>query len=82
MDILKRLSEWSELDWRIAIILMVVILLFWTSFLFLIHIFIVRRNVKIVQDKYERLVKPYLFGDNNQTVKEQVSMKSVNRENW
>ena len=82
MDILKRLSEWSDLDWRIAFAFLLVTLLLWTSFLFFIHVLIVRKNVKAVQSKYERLVKPYLFGDNNQTVKEQVSMKKVNKENW
>ena len=54
----------------------------WTIILFIAHILLVRRNVKAVQDRYEELVKPYLFGDNNQTVKEQLDMKNINKKNW
>ena len=80
MEILSRLSEWSELDWHIAMTFIGISLVIWTIIFFFIHVYIVRKNVKIVEAKYDRLVRPYLFGDNNQTVKEQSKLKTLNKD--
>lgn len=81
MEFLRRLSEWSELDWKILAIILTVLFVIWTTSLFFIHVLIVRKNVRIVEAKYRKLVKPLLFGDNNQTIKE-LNTKSINKENW
>lgn len=82
MEYLKRLSEWSEMDWSILMLFLMTSLILWSGLLLFIHILIVRRQVKKVQDRYDKLVRPFMFGDGSMTVKENLKTNNLNKENW
>ena len=82
MKYLKRLSEWSELDWSILLLILIIALVVWSIILLIFHFWMTRRQVKKVQDRYDRLVKPFMFGDNNQTVKENFNTQKLNKDEW
>ena len=80
MEYLKRLSEWSDLDWSILLLTLGVSLIVWSILLLILHIAITRTLLRKQKDSFDKKMRPYFLGDRNETIKEQFQQK--NKEDW
>ena len=81
MVLLERISQWGELDWAILKYSVITALVIWSFALFLIHVVVTRRLLRKQKDHFDKLARPFLFGDNTNTINRN-KFRNSSKEEW